>query len=88
MSTATPIDNSVLSARLTITVSEFMALTGLGRTKTFALMKTGELTRIHVGRRSLISAVSVIRLLEGKHRGQDRSVRTAESRKLSVGAAA
>jgi hypothetical protein len=63
MSNATPIDRSIVFTRLTLTVAEFLALSGIGRTKTFQMLKLGQLTAVRAGRRTLITTDSVIRLL-------------------------
>ena len=46
-----------------IGVSEFCRLFGLGRTKAYELINAGVLTRVKVGRRSLITMESADRLL-------------------------
>jgi hypothetical protein len=63
MSNATPVDRSIVFTRLTLTIAEFLALSGLGRTKTFQMLKAGQLTAVRAGRRTLITTDSVIRLL-------------------------
>jgi excisionase family DNA binding protein len=51
--------------RITLSISEFVAATGLGRTKTYELIKGGELHVIKVGRRTLITVESVHHLMAG-----------------------
>jgi hypothetical protein len=50
-------------APLTMTVATFRAVSGLGNTKTWELIKTGKLETVHVGRRTLITHRSAERLL-------------------------
>lgn len=49
---------------LTITVSGFQKITGLGRTKTFALLREGKLQKVKVGCRTLITFESVEALIK------------------------
>jgi len=52
-----------LSCRVTISVADFCEYSGLGRTKTFALIKEGKLEVTRIGRRTLISVESARRLI-------------------------
>ena len=55
----------------TIRISDFCRLYGLGRTKTFALINAGVLTRVKVGRRSLITWESAQALIaKSKEQGE------------------
>jgi excisionase family DNA binding protein len=48
----------------TYSINEVKRLTGLGKTTIFALLQNGTLTSVSIGRRRLIHADSVDRLLE------------------------
>ena len=48
----------------TYSINEVKRLTGLGKTTIFALLQTGTLTSVLIGRRRLIHAESVDQLLE------------------------
>lgn len=48
---------------LTISVSDFCQITGLGRTKAFALIREGRLDVAKIGRRTLITTDSVSALI-------------------------
>ncbi len=76
MSNATPVDRSIVFTRLTLTIAEFLALSGLGRTKTFQMLKMGQLTAVRAGRRTLITTDSVIRLLAPELAGAQLFYRT------------
>lgn len=48
---------------ITVSVDEFQRLSGLGPTKTWALIKDGKLESVKIGRRRLITYESAQRLL-------------------------
>lgn len=50
-------------SRISYTVQEVIAASGLGRTKIFQLLAMNSLRRVKVGRRTLITAASVHALL-------------------------
>ena len=50
--------------RITVTIAEFRRLSGIGRSRIYELLKTGELESIHIGSRRLILIDSSRRLLE------------------------
>ncbi len=47
------------TARVTYSIADFTALTGLGRTRVFEELKTGRLRAVKSGRRTLIPAAEV-----------------------------
>jgi excisionase family DNA binding protein len=49
--------------KITATVAEAREASGLGRTTIFALLASGELERVKVGRRTLITVASLQNLL-------------------------
>lgn len=51
------------NTRLGYRVAEFCAATGLGRTKTYELIADGRLTVVRVGRCTIITAESALRLM-------------------------
>lgn len=51
------------ASRVSYSIEEFAALTGLGRTRVFAEMKLGRLHAVKAGRRTLIPAAEVERWL-------------------------
>lgn len=63
MHTVTSPDRQALAGRLTISVAEFCHLSGLGKTKTFSLIKEQKLEVSRVGRRTLISLQSALDLI-------------------------
>ncbi len=69
--------------RLTITVDEFCGMIGIGRTKTYELMKDGTLETIAIGRRRLIKMSSVEALLAGGT--SDCTVETPSDQPRSAG---
>lgn len=54
---------------LTITVSEFCRLTGIGKTLTYQLIADGRLTVCKINRRTLITMESARELLEQSRAG-------------------
>lgn len=48
---------------LTISVHDFCHISGLGKTKTYGLIREGKLTAVRIGRRTLISLKSAHDLL-------------------------
>ena len=50
--------------KLTITVAAAREVTGLGNTKIFELLASGQLKRVKVGRRTLITIESIRALIE------------------------
>jgi hypothetical protein len=61
MQTRPPINPSILLERLTITVKQFVTLTGYSKTTTHDLLNKGKLDGIRVNRRTMITTESVIR---------------------------
>ncbi|RVT93432.1 helix-turn-helix domain-containing protein [Sphingomonas crocodyli] len=60
--------SNVLNGRLALSIIEVAAALGISRTTTHTLINEGRLTARKVGRRTLITAASVNRLLqEGGH---------------------
>lgn len=57
----------------TITIGNFCRLYGLGRTKTYELIKKGVLTRVKVGGRSLITWESAQALISVEGGSDDAS---------------
>lgn len=49
---------------LTVTVQKTRELTGLGSTKIFEMLASGQLTRVKVGRRTLITTESIRALID------------------------
>jgi hypothetical protein len=56
-----PPNTDLLYQRLTLTIAEFMALSGLCKTTTHKLIKHKTLDAVYAGRRTLITTESVIR---------------------------
>jgi hypothetical protein len=56
--------DSIAGRVITAPVAEFCILSGLGRTKTYELLGTGELDSITIGKRRLIIIDSYRRLIE------------------------
>lgn len=52
-----------LAAYVTHTQKETARILGLGRTKIYLLLESGELTRIKIGRRTLVERASIERLI-------------------------
>ena len=50
--------------RISATIAEFRRLSGIGRSRIYELLKTGELESIHIGSRRLILIDSYRRLIE------------------------
>jgi len=50
--------------RITYSVSDAVRVSSIGRTRIFALMKSGELKSTKVGKRTLISAISLRHLID------------------------
>lgn len=61
MQTTPHISPSILLERLTITVKQFIALTGYSKTTTHDLLNKGKIDGIRVNRRTMITTESVIR---------------------------
>lgn len=59
-------ENASLFIPITLTVSEALRLSGLGRTTLYGLIAEGKLASSTVGRRRLISYASLKALLDGK----------------------
>ena len=57
--------------RLSCTVAEACAATGLGRTKTYELIRLKKLATKKIGTRTLIMVPSVIAMIEGTLKQQD-----------------
>jgi hypothetical protein len=55
---------SDFSPKITYNLRELIDATGLGRTTLCSLMKSGEITRIKVGSRTLVTAQSVDELIK------------------------
>lgn len=68
--------------KLTYSVVELQSVLGLGRTKIFALLKSGALVRVKIGRRTLITATKLAGLLPGYSAGSHPTAPT-EPRWLS-----
>jgi hypothetical protein len=72
MSQAVPFESTAQStAMLSVRITDAIRITGIGRTKLFALIADGTLETTTVGRRRLILYRSLQRLIEGS--GQHRS---------------
>ncbi|MGY4467330.1 excisionase family DNA binding protein [Bradyrhizobium sp. LB9.1b] len=52
--------------KLSLTIDEATKATGIGRTKIFALLKSGDLTAFKVGRRTLIRVDDLKCFMEGR----------------------
>lgn len=52
-----------IASRVTITPDEFTQISGMGRTKTFDLIREGRLEVERIGRKTLISVESAISLI-------------------------
>ena len=57
-------DTVTIDRAISVTVREFCALTGLGVTKTYELLGTGELDSIKVGKRRLVLMDSYRRMVD------------------------
>ena len=51
---------------LAYSIADACRVSGIGRTKLYALQKTGQLEARHIGGRTLIPAASLRRLIEGE----------------------
>lgn len=71
--------------KLTITVDEFCDMIGIGRTKTYELMKDGTLATVAIGRRRLIKMNSVEALLTGGTSGCAGEMPSGQVRSADVG---
>lgn len=72
---------------ISIRISEVVRLTGLSRTKVYALIANGDIEAAKVGRATLVFVVSLRAFLEANPRprhGGDRRSRTFRSLKLEV----
>lgn len=58
-------DSNSYTQPLTISITEFVAQTGLSRTRVFEELKLGRLRALKCGRRTLIPASEVLVWLEG-----------------------
>ena len=61
---AAPLTTKNIRERITCSVAEARAASGLGKTKLYALMEEGVLQSTTVGRKRLIEVESLLRLLE------------------------
>ncbi|MGA7450036.1 MAG: hypothetical protein WBW73_01745 [Rhodoplanes sp.] len=71
-------------APLTMTVATFRAVSGLGNTKTWELIKTGELETVRVGGRTLITHRSVEKLLLPSPESKDEALHRRHRRPRKV----
>jgi excisionase family DNA binding protein len=71
--------------RLAITVDEFCGMIGIGRTKTYELIKDGSLETVAIGRRRLIKMSSVEALLAGGTSGCAAETPFDQPRRGNVG---
>lgn len=55
-----------MTDKLTFTIKEATAATGLGRTTLYSLIKAGELTAVKIGTRTLIRRTDLEKLIESK----------------------
>lgn len=62
-----------------LTVTEAARRLGIGRTTTFALMRTGELRSVTVGRRRLVPAGAIDEFVAGLERATRGSARVSET---------
>jgi hypothetical protein len=53
-----------MSEPVVLTVEDFRAASGLGKTTVYKLMKTGQLARVKIGARTLITVESAMALLK------------------------
>lgn len=59
-----------LEGRVAISIADAAAVLGVGRTTLYRLLKDAKLKSIRIGRRNLVLASSVIRLIEGSSDAQ------------------
>jgi excisionase family DNA binding protein len=57
---------------ITVTVATALSLTGLGRTKLYALIKEGRIRTISIGRRTLVVYASLEELIAPQKTGGDQ----------------
>jgi excisionase family DNA binding protein len=58
------------TAPLALRVKDFARTVGIGKTKTFAMIKSGELRTVRLGRRLVIPMSEARRLIEGDDKAQ------------------
>jgi len=73
---------------LTMTVAQFRAISGLGHTKTWELIKDKKLEVTHVGRRALITHRSAVQLLLPATAGTETAPRRRGRPRKNTGPAA
>lgn len=52
--------------KISLTIDEAVEATGIGRTKLFALLKSGDLAALKIGRRTLIRVDDLKSFMEGR----------------------
>lgn len=58
----------VIDLRVAVSVMEAARLLGIGRTKTYELLNSGDLRAFKIGRRTVISLASIRELIDGPDR--------------------